>query len=408
MNRDEFYFFWKHQFGQWTKRDIVDAEGVTYNCCEQYMMYHKALIFGDDEIAERILAEKDPAEQQKLGRQVRGYRSDLWDEHRFRIVWQGNFLKFTQQDDLRDRLLATGNRILAEASPYDLIWGVGFAAKDEAILNRDNWKGLNLLGKVLTSVRSLLRKRYVDRVQTYDECLLTETMEKSAGEWLEEREKARSDATHELEKESAPWKSGRFHLPGVWHINRIRSDEGKELQEKIEVILPLFPEIPEELLSELIRDVYDRVQMMGIPKTAVLWRLTYKVFEYAVAYPQYHFPLEMDEMIMKILISPEDAEKEIGKRKSVKEKILAAKKEIYAIPFCELPYPRRILLEVVEWSINSYVRRNRGDDLRELCIQEAIESHGKNYQKRHLNIIPPKISVEYLVDLLFNRLRVLP
>jgi predicted NAD-dependent protein-ADP-ribosyltransferase YbiA (DUF1768 family) len=57
----DFYFFWKHQFGQWTLRDISDPDGITYNCCEQYMMYKKAMLFSDLDIAKKILAELDPA-----------------------------------------------------------------------------------------------------------------------------------------------------------------------------------------------------------------------------------------------------------------------------------------------------------------------------------------------------------
>ncbi len=33
-----YYFFYEHQFGQWSKRDIITPDGVIYNCCEQYMM----------------------------------------------------------------------------------------------------------------------------------------------------------------------------------------------------------------------------------------------------------------------------------------------------------------------------------------------------------------------------------
>jgi hypothetical protein len=35
---NEFYFFWNHEFGQWTLRDIQDLDGTVFNCCEQFMM----------------------------------------------------------------------------------------------------------------------------------------------------------------------------------------------------------------------------------------------------------------------------------------------------------------------------------------------------------------------------------
>ena len=152
----EFYFFWHHQFGQWTLRTMTDPDGVNFNCCEQYMMYKKACLFKDLDSATAILAEKDPARQQQLGRTIKGFTSQLWDAYKTGIVWYGNFLKFSQHEDLRQRLLATGNKTLAEASPDDLIWGVGFAAEDDNILDPANWTGQNLLGKILMSVRDTL------------------------------------------------------------------------------------------------------------------------------------------------------------------------------------------------------------------------------------------------------------
>lgn len=154
---EQYYFFWKHQFGQWTRRDIQDPDGVTYNCCEQYMMVKKALLFGDKDMAQRLLSEPEPKEQQLLGRQIKGFDADIWDKHKVGIVWYGNYLKFTQHKDLQDRLLATGDRVLAEASPYDQVWGVGLGANDDAILDPGNWTGQNLLGEVLMSVRGAVR-----------------------------------------------------------------------------------------------------------------------------------------------------------------------------------------------------------------------------------------------------------
>ncbi len=157
MNRGNYYLFWKHQFGQWTIRDIVDLDGMVYNCCEQYMMYKKAQLFKDEVTAQKILDEDDPALQQKLGKRVVGFKKEVWDQYKVSIVWQANYLKFTQHEDLQNRLLETDPQILVEASPYDRIWGVGLGANNELITDESNWRGENLLGKVLSSVRDLLR-----------------------------------------------------------------------------------------------------------------------------------------------------------------------------------------------------------------------------------------------------------
>lgn len=66
-------------------------------------------------------------------------------------------MKFSQDGVLKDRLLATGERELVEASRGDRVWGVGFNAKD-ALSRREEW-GLNLLGKALMRVRKRIREQ---------------------------------------------------------------------------------------------------------------------------------------------------------------------------------------------------------------------------------------------------------
>jgi len=54
---------------------------------------------------------------------------------------------------LKEELLETYPRVLVEASPYDAIWGIGLDVDDPLAYNRDTWKGLNLLGFIITEVR---------------------------------------------------------------------------------------------------------------------------------------------------------------------------------------------------------------------------------------------------------------
>lgn len=42
--------------------------------------------------------------------------------------------------------------LLVEAAANDTIWGVGLHENDPLIQNRSNWKGLNLLGYILTDI----------------------------------------------------------------------------------------------------------------------------------------------------------------------------------------------------------------------------------------------------------------
>ncbi|MEL7222406.1 MAG: NADAR family protein, partial [Bacteroidota bacterium] len=121
------------------------------------MMHQKALLFSDQTIANEILQTNDPATQQQLGRKISSFDATQWDQHKLGIVWYGNYLKFSQHPDLAQRLLATDDKILAEASPYDLIWGIGYAASDDRAIDKNQWRGQNLLGEVLMSVRGILK-----------------------------------------------------------------------------------------------------------------------------------------------------------------------------------------------------------------------------------------------------------
>jgi len=154
MQTDKYYFFFKHQFGQWTQSPMVDNSGRTYSCCEQYMMFQKALLFGDLSSAEKIILEKDPSEQQRLGRGVENFDLNIWVNNRERVVYEGNILKFTQNALLNKRLLETFPLELVEASPVDKIWGIGMSINDPLIIDSKNWKGSNLIGKTLTRVRN--------------------------------------------------------------------------------------------------------------------------------------------------------------------------------------------------------------------------------------------------------------
>lgn len=149
------FFSERDMFSNWFISDF-EVKGVRFNCVEQFMMFCKAKLFGDNVTAELIMKATHPRDQKALGRQVVGYNDSTWCERRARIVAHGCYAKFSQNTTLKAALLATGDTILVEASPYDRIWGVGLAENDPRILDPHQWKGQNLLGIVLTEVRSRL------------------------------------------------------------------------------------------------------------------------------------------------------------------------------------------------------------------------------------------------------------
>lgn len=150
MNK-EYTFFWRNKspFSNWFKSDFIH-QNVQFNCAEQAMMHHKALLFNDTYIATKILLVKNPSEHKALGRQVKNYSEDVWVENRERIVKDILRSKFSSSTFLANYLLEHRGTTIVEASPYDRIWGIGYE-EHNALENIDNW-GLNLLGKLLTEL----------------------------------------------------------------------------------------------------------------------------------------------------------------------------------------------------------------------------------------------------------------
>lgn len=166
--RVKYLFFWGNQpsksgeitkscFSQWWVANFKVAD-VTYASAEHWMMAEKARLFADNDLLTRILEAPSPAEAKKLGREIRGFVPDIWEEQKYDIVVQGNLHKFSQHPDLAGFLLATNERVLVEASPVDTIWGIGLAADAADAEHPERWKGANLLGFALMEVRDQLRR----------------------------------------------------------------------------------------------------------------------------------------------------------------------------------------------------------------------------------------------------------
>lgn len=157
MKTDKYIFFWGGTYSQWCPSNFT-IDGVTYNCCEQYMMAKKALLFNDNNAYKEIMATKSPKEQKAIGRKVKGFDKDKWDAVCREIVYEANYAKFTQNAVMKSELLRTGDREIVEASPEDKIWGIGMHESHPDILDKSKWKGTNWLGEAIMRVRETLDK----------------------------------------------------------------------------------------------------------------------------------------------------------------------------------------------------------------------------------------------------------
>lgn len=152
-NPDESYGF----LSNWYLSDFT-VDGIKFSSMEQYMMYQKAVVFKDKDIASQILKTNDVARIKDFGRQVSNYNDSVWNGMRQIVIYKGLLEKFRQNEKLKKALLDTGDDILAECAVSDKIWGIGLSMKDSNQNDIKRWKGQNLLGFALMLVRNELRE----------------------------------------------------------------------------------------------------------------------------------------------------------------------------------------------------------------------------------------------------------
>lgn len=136
---------------QWYKCEFRDSYGEVYNSCEQYMMAAKALLFDDTSCYKKIMASEDVKNIKQFGKEVAHFNQEIWDDNKEQIVYDANFLKFSQNQELKEFLLKSKKKMIVEVNPNDIVWACGCFEKDAK--TQSLWRGENLLGQILMKVR---------------------------------------------------------------------------------------------------------------------------------------------------------------------------------------------------------------------------------------------------------------
>jgi len=159
----KYVFFWGGVFSNFTSASFKDDSNIVYSSTEQYYQAKKALFFRDLYSYNKIMSTNNPKENKKIGQTVENFIEEKWYNDNGRnpakdFMYQGNYYKFTQNENLKKILLDTGEGILVEASPYDTRWGIGLRSDCPGIQHKENWKGTNWLGYILTDIKKEIMK----------------------------------------------------------------------------------------------------------------------------------------------------------------------------------------------------------------------------------------------------------
>lgn len=132
-------------------------DGVEYKSAEHAYQGMKAKTFGDEEMFAKILKAKSAQSSKSFGKKVKDYKEDVWAEKKDKVMKDILRAKFTQNLELRTKLLDTDDKVLANADSRDKYWGIGTSANTTMAKDPAKWKGENKLGKILEELRTTIK-----------------------------------------------------------------------------------------------------------------------------------------------------------------------------------------------------------------------------------------------------------
>ena len=136
----------------------IQVDGLTFATVEHYFQWSKAKQFGDADIQSKILKTVSPKSAKAYGKKVKPFDAKVWGDMADTVMKTAVKAKFSQNAELRKKLLETGDKILAEADPRGKYWGIGTSSDTSKASDPTRWPGQNKMGKILMELRSELKE----------------------------------------------------------------------------------------------------------------------------------------------------------------------------------------------------------------------------------------------------------
>lgn len=133
----------------------IDLYDQNFCSSEQAYVYKKALHANNHAAAKKVMFITDPREVKTFGNSIEGLDSKAWDTAKLDIMKEINLAKFSQNDQLKKALLATGTMEIVEGG-LDTFWAAGAPFTSKSILQPTTWTGANKLGMILVDIRTQL------------------------------------------------------------------------------------------------------------------------------------------------------------------------------------------------------------------------------------------------------------
>ena len=95
--------------------------------------------------------------QKNIGKTIKNFNRGVWETQAKALVKEGIKAKVDQNVHIKELLLSTGTRRIAEANKFDRFFAIGYDIKDQQAWDTTNWKkGKNIMGQIFEEIRNEL------------------------------------------------------------------------------------------------------------------------------------------------------------------------------------------------------------------------------------------------------------
>lgn len=85
---------------------VFEMDGHLFSTAEHGLVFCKAMLFGDTEIANEILSSITPGAAKALGRKIANFDDTVWKAHREQVMEKVLYAKFDQGKKVREQLMS--------------------------------------------------------------------------------------------------------------------------------------------------------------------------------------------------------------------------------------------------------------------------------------------------------------
>ena len=130
-------------------------KGLNVNTSEKAYGYETAVNNNRIDKANDIMRAEAGLDVKRITKKI--YKRKEWEKEKVGIMRDVIKAKAEQVKEVKEELMGSGGRIIAEAVPGDYYWSCGLDKETAARTNPEHWPGQNVLGKMWMALREEIR-----------------------------------------------------------------------------------------------------------------------------------------------------------------------------------------------------------------------------------------------------------